>query len=95
MGFEMYVTGAGSWSQPMLSDIYLTLMPFTARPVSLTIGGRPAQVIYAGTVGFQNLWGLVQVNGVVPEGVGPGLQPLVVRIGGYDNAAQGATIAIR
>jgi uncharacterized protein (TIGR03437 family) len=48
----------------------------TDNPVTMTIGGRPAQVAYAGlTPGFP---GLYQINVVVPAGVSPGNSVAVV-----------------
>ncbi|MEK7408933.1 MAG: IPT/TIG domain-containing protein [Acidobacteriota bacterium] len=95
--FELYATGAGVWTPLPQSDINISLQPtaFTAQPVSLTIGGQPARVLYGGTVAYQEVWALLQVNAVVPDGVGSGPQPLVLRIGQNDNAQQNVTIAIR
>lgn len=98
--FEMYLTGAGLWDVPTFGDIRLSpaYLLFTRVPVSVTIGGVAAQILYAGPPGGQQQlpWGYVQVNAVVPEGVGSGPQPLVLKIGSNDSSAQQrTTIAIR
>jgi uncharacterized protein (TIGR03437 family) len=97
--FELFSTGAGIWNPPFQSDISfyyrLDLNSFKAQPVSLTIGGQPAKILYAGTVGYQEKWSLLQVNAVVPDGVGSGPQQLVLKIGQNDNSQQKVTIAIQ
>ncbi|PWU02011.1 MAG: hypothetical protein C5B51_21775, partial [Terriglobia bacterium] len=61
--------------------------------VSLTIGAQPAKVLYAGTLGAAlSSWSVLQVNAVVPSGVGSGPQPVVLKIGANDNAQQGVTV---
>lgn len=100
--FELFSTGAGAWDLPYPTDIAFGSRgslgfgahPFTAQPVSLTIGGRPARIFYAGTSPYQ-VWGLLQVNAVVPDDVGSGPQPLVLRVGPNDSSQQTVTIAIQ
>ena len=72
----------------------LIARPFTARPVTLTIGGRPATILYSDAVPYQTI-GMLQVNAIVPEGTGPGPQPVVLTIGQSGNAQEQVTIAIR
>ena len=57
----------------------------TAVPVTVTIGGVPAPVLFAGlTPGFV---GLYQVNATMPGGVMPGLQvPVTVSVAGRSNS---------
>ena len=54
--FEMYCTGAGVWTPPVAGDISLGITLFQTQPVSVTIGGRPAKVLYAGNSGGQSVW---------------------------------------
>jgi uncharacterized protein (TIGR03437 family) len=61
---------------------------------TLTIGGKPATLAYSGTAPFQ-LPGILQVNAVVPDGIGSGPQPVVLAIAGMDNASQNVTMAIQ
>jgi len=62
--------------------------------LSLTIGGQPAQILYAGTAPYQ-VWGVFQVNARVPQGVASGPQPVVLTVGQASNASQQATVAVQ
>jgi uncharacterized protein (TIGR03437 family) len=65
-------------------------------PVSVTIGGQPASVLYAGAMGGTfSSWSILQVNVTVPSGAPSGSQQLVLTIGANDNSTQNVTIAIR
>lgn len=104
----MFATGAGAWNPPVpdgaLSLVVtnpLCTVPnlpacvhLAAQPVSLTIGGKPALLLYVGTSPYQ-LWSLLQVNAIVPNDAGSGQQPVVLTIGQSDNAQQQVTIAIK
>lgn len=72
----------------------LAAAAFTQQPVSLTIGGQPAQIYYAGAAPYE-VWGMLQVTAFVPNGLAPGAQPLVLKIGQNDNSAQGVTVAVQ
>ncbi len=68
----IYCTGLGEVSPPVKAGTAAPLdhVTQTVNPVSVTIGGVPAQVMFAGlNPGFA---GLYQVNAVVPQGVAPG-----------------------
>ena len=62
-------------------------------PVSLTIAGIPAEILYAGSApGFV---GLMQINARIPAGfVPPGDLPVVLRVGPYQSPA-GVTLAVQ
>jgi uncharacterized protein (TIGR03437 family) len=60
----------------------------------MTIGGRPAKVIYAGAAPYA-IPGMIQINAVVPQGIGSGAQPVVLKIGNNDNTAQQVTVAVK
>jgi uncharacterized protein (TIGR03437 family) len=60
-----------------------------AYTVTLTIGGQPAMLDFAGVVGT----GLVQINAHVPVGIGAGDQAIVATVGGVSSPA-GAYISI-
>lgn len=60
-----------------------------ANNVTLTIGGQPAAVVFAGVVGA----GLVQINAQVPAGIGGGDQAIVATVGGVSSPS-GAYISV-
>ena len=79
-----WATGFGAVDTPITDgQVQTGVLPQPLLPVSVTIGGQPAQVLYAGAApGF--VAGAFQVNVVVPEGVTPnewGVAELVVRAG--------------
>ncbi|MBI1898772.1 MAG: hypothetical protein HYS04_19890 [Acidobacteria bacterium] len=101
---QIWATGAGVWNQTLqdgsillshLFDIrpsgYVFLRP--AAPVSLTIGGRPAEIRYAGPAPYE-VSGKIQLNTVVPDGIDSGPQPVVLTIGDNDNSQQHVTVAV-
>lgn len=103
---ELFVTGAGLWATQLRGDIafgdarpqpinpFADFLAFTGQPLSVTIGGVPAKVLYAGAT-FLRPWALLQVNVVVPDGAPSGQQPVILKIGNNDNAAQRATLLIQ
>ena len=63
-------------------------------PVSVTIGGVDAQVLYAGSAP-EAVAGLFQVNAVVPLDVAPGpAVPIIVKVGTV-SSPNGVTVAVR
>ena len=62
------------------------------QPVTATIGGAPATVLYAGPAPGQ-VNGLMQVNLQVPEGLAPGPQPVAITIGTAATQS-GITVAV-
>lgn len=91
----LFATGAGAWDEMTdMAGISLIANPFRARPLSLTIGGKPAALLYAGAAPYQSI-GKLQINAIVPEDAPSGAQPIVLSIGGANNAAQQVTIAVR
>jgi trimeric autotransporter adhesin len=93
----IYATGGGL-TDPAGTDGGLAPtaepLPRVVLPVSVTIGGAQAQVLYAG--GAPGLVdGLIQINAVVPQGIASGPSvPLVVQIG--DSQSQpGITMAVQ
>jgi uncharacterized protein (TIGR03437 family) len=92
---ELFGTGQGVWSPSVTSGtVSDKATAFTTLPVSVTIAGKPAQVLYVGSSPGQ-VWGLLQVNAVIPDGVPPGPQPVVLKVGDTDNSQQKVTIAIK
>lgn len=91
----LFATGLPPWVGPGV-DGSVAILPRLYDPskVSLTIGGQPAQILYCGVAPYQ-VWGMFQVNARIPEGIGPGPQPVVLTVGQASNASQGATVAVR
>jgi uncharacterized protein (TIGR03437 family) len=89
----LFATGFGVWDLPV-DAISVTAVAYRAKTVSLTIGGLPAPILYAGVAPFRSN-GMLQVNALVPAGVAPGRQPVVLTIGQNDNARQNVTIAVK
>jgi uncharacterized protein (TIGR03437 family) len=83
----LYVTGVGAVS-PEVANGAAPAAGFSLTPMaapSVTIGGAPATVTYAGIpAGFV---GVMQVNVQVPATVAAGTQPVVVTMGGVASAA--------
>jgi trimeric autotransporter adhesin len=61
--------------------------------VTVTIGGKTAQVIYAGAAPGA-VAGVMQVEAVVPAGAGTGAVPVVVTAGNVNSQA-GATVSLK
>ena len=59
--------------------------------LSVSIGGMDAAIQYEGSTIFD---GFLQVNGVVPKGVGPGNVPVVLAVGGRLSQT-GITVAVK
>jgi adhesin/invasin len=62
----------------------------TTTPVTVTIGGQPATVTFAGLApGFA---GLYQINATVPTGIAAGNQPVTISVGGKTSKASGLAV---
>jgi uncharacterized protein (TIGR03437 family) len=90
-----YMTGDGDLSiyvptgNVPASGTAASRLPATRLPVTLTIGGVPATVAFSGNVSFV---GVSQLNFTVPDNVPPGLQPVVVTVGGVASKPVNLTI---
>jgi uncharacterized protein (TIGR03437 family) len=100
---QIYAEGGGVWNQPGTSKVKLqdgqidnlgSPYPSPVEPVSLTIGGQPAQILYAGQAP-DLVAGALQINAVVPANIGSGPQPVVLTIGSYSNSSQPITVAVQ
>jgi uncharacterized protein (TIGR03437 family) len=80
-----FITGEGEVSPPLFtgaapfSATPLVLLPQPAMPVTVTVGGVPAVIAFAGIP--PGLAGVTQVNFVVPNGVPSGQRPVVITVG--------------
>jgi uncharacterized protein (TIGR03437 family) len=90
----VYATGEGQTDPQgqdgriILTDLRRPLLPVTAR-----IGGRPAEVTYAGSASMM-VSGMFQVNIRVPDGVDPGNVPVEIQVGTAVSQS-GVTIVVR
>jgi uncharacterized protein (TIGR03437 family) len=83
-----YITGQGDVSPAIASNTAIAppaALPKPLLPVSVTIGGIPATVAYAGLPYYFE--GLTQINVIVPTGLTTGPQPVVVTVGGVASPA--------
>ena len=92
---SLFGTGEGAIS-PLISSGYLSIStPFSlfTQPVTVTIGGQPAEITYAGEAPFEPVGGF-QINARVPAAIAPGNAPVMVSIGGIATTKQ-ITITVR
>jgi len=86
-------TGEG-WTNPTGEDGMINdrLIREPQAPVRITIGGKPAQLIYAGTA-FGLVQGVLQVEALIPAGV-TGTAPVVLTVGSATSQTT-ATISVK
>ncbi|MDQ6707396.1 MAG: hypothetical protein M3Z85_15640, partial [Acidobacteriota bacterium] len=85
---QIFATGEGQDNPAgVTGSVSTSDLKKSVLPVSVTIGGRPAQVTYAGSApGF--VAGVLQVNAIVPAGVQASPANVVITVGSGMNAAQ-------
>ncbi|HEY2016089.1 MAG TPA: hypothetical protein VGH38_21450 [Bryobacteraceae bacterium] len=89
----LFVTGAGLTDPPIDDSVPPALpLPLVALPVTVKVGGAPADVAYAGSV--LGLVGLAQLNIRIPAVAPSNAVPVQVTIGGISRN-QAVTIAIQ
>jgi uncharacterized protein (TIGR03437 family) len=69
------------------------LTPAPLLPVSVMIGGQPAQWTFAGEAPSL-VSGVLQVNVVVPTNIAPGDQSIIVSVGG-NQSQTGVTVSVK
>ncbi|MBI1897800.1 MAG: SBBP repeat-containing protein [Acidobacteria bacterium] len=89
----LYGSGEGVIEPPQGDGRVTSSLSRPRAAVSVTIGGQPADVLYAGTAPGL-VAGVLQVNALVPATVASGPQPVVVTIGGRSSQV-GVTVAVR
>src|SRR5258708_10487362 len=88
--------GSGEWNRSVLSGGLLYGGEVPVAPVSVTIGGQPAQVQYAKS-GLYNSNAIsynLQVSAIVPPGIALGPQPVVVTVGNASSSPQQITVEV-
>ena len=90
----IYLTGTGQ-TDPIGTDglLALTNFPKPRAPITVTIGGRPADVLYAGAAPGL-VAGVTQINAKVPEDAATG-NPEVIVTAGTARSQSGLTVAVR
>jgi uncharacterized protein (TIGR03437 family) len=77
----LYGTGAGQTNPPGVDgQLAGAVLPKPLLPVSVTIGGKDAQVLYAGAAPGL-VAGILQVDVQLPEGLSSPVVPVVLRVG--------------
>ena len=90
----MYGTGEGQTNPPGVDGRLATeVFPVPLADVEVTVGGLPAEVLYAGAAPFF-VAGVIQVNARTSPNVASGNQPVIMRIGGAESRPD-VTAAIR
>ena len=89
----LYCTGAGLMDQPLVDGQVVAHAVKTQAPVTVTIDGQTAEVLYAGAAPTL-VGGIVQVNATVPANVRSGVVPITLSIGGV-TSQPGVTVAIQ
>ncbi|MBK9166677.1 MAG: hypothetical protein IPM24_04345 [Bryobacterales bacterium] len=89
----MFATGEGQTDPPSIEG-RMAAIPLArpVLPVSLLVGGQPAEILYAGAA--PGLAGILQVNARVPRSLAPGPAPVSLSVGSAASRP-GLTIQIR
>jgi uncharacterized protein (TIGR03437 family) len=91
----LYATGEGQTSPGGVDGLLANgpTYPKPVLPVSVTIGGVTAEVLYAGAAPSL-VAGVMQVNARIPAGLGSGDQPVIVTVGSAQSQA-GLTVSVK
>lgn len=92
---SIYATGEGQTLPGGIDGLMLsgTTLPKPVQPVTVTVDGKPAEVLYAGAVPGA-VSGLLQVNARVPFEAASGVVTIQIQVG--NTASQpGTTIAVK
>ncbi|MBZ5621265.1 MAG: Ig-like domain repeat protein [Acidobacteriia bacterium] len=90
-----YITGDGDVSPPIPTGVPpapvadLSQLPKPRLPVSVTVGGIPANIVF---IGIPYLVGVTQINITVPSNAPLGPQPVVVKVGSVSSPAGTLTV---
>jgi uncharacterized protein (TIGR03437 family) len=89
----IFATGEGQTSPAGITGkLAAPPYPVPVQAVSVSIGGRPAAILYAG--GAPGFAGLMQVNVRIPDSLGSGPQPVELTVGSAQSQA-GVVITLR
>jgi len=93
---QVFATGEGVCLGVATGSVTPAQPPFPkpAASVSVTIGGKPARIQYAGEAPGA-VSGLLQVNAVVPDNLPSGSYAVVLTVGNNSNDSQTITVAVQ
>jgi uncharacterized protein (TIGR03437 family) len=93
---QLLATGLGALTaNPPLGEFFSeTSRVSTANPVSVTIGGASAEVLFAGGAPGM-VGGMYRIDVVIPAGLPPGAQPVAVEVAGVSSDPQNATVFVK
>ena len=84
----LFLTGGGPTNPPSADgSVTANVLGSLASPVTVTIGGQTARVMYAGSAPGL-IAGIAQVNVIVPDGVTAGAVPISVQVGGQSSQSR-------
>ena len=90
----IFATGVAPWAGPSV-DGAINIVPRSRfSDAGLSIGGQPAWILWAGTAPYQ-VWGVFQVNALVPENIVSGPQAVVLTIDQETNVTQPVTVVVQ
>lgn len=90
----IFATGVAPWAGPSVDGAINTVPRSRFSDAGLSIGGQPARILWAGTAPYQ-VWGVFQVNALVPENIASGPQAVVLSIDQATNATQQVTVVVQ
>jgi uncharacterized protein (TIGR03437 family) len=92
---SLFGTGEGPVYPQLVWENLSISTPFSTpvAPVTVTIGGQPAAISYAGAAPLEAI-GIFQVNVTIPATLSPGSQPVIVSVGGIATS-KNVTVAVR
>ena len=90
----LFGTGEGQTNPPGVNGLLAkTVFPKPVVPVTVTMGGEPATVLYYGAAPGL-VAGVIQINAQIPPGVESGAVPVVVRVGNAVSQT-GLTVSVK
>jgi uncharacterized protein (TIGR03437 family) len=91
---SIYATGDGAVVPQGVDGVIIgATLPMPRLPVTVTIGGQPADILYAGSAPGLPA-GALQVNARIPSGTASGTTPIVLKVGDASSQS-GVTVAIQ
>jgi len=94
-----FITGDGDVTPTLVSGATppsgtsLANFPQSRQPLTMTIGGEQAKIVFNGIV--TGLIGVTQVNFTIPPDLSPGPQPVVVTVGGVASTPVNLTVVAK